>query len=144
MPITYETHDYEPPDETPIVDNGLGEANHAAAPIDAVAPLTCFARDDAGAVIGGVVGRTWGECGELQKLWIAPTHRQHGIGARLVKLFEARAKQRGCRMFYLTTFSFQAPAFYKALGYLPAHEIRGFPAGIVKYLMVRTVASDEA
>ncbi len=42
-----------------------------------------------------------------------------------------------CRTYYLETFSFQAPAFYAALDYQPAATIRGFPAGIVKYLMVR-------
>jgi len=67
-----------------------------------------------------------------------------GNGSRLVRLFEDRAKQRGCRTFYLTTFSFQAPSFYKALGYHAEAEIRGFPAGIVNFLMTRTVASDEA
>jgi hypothetical protein len=46
---------------------------------------------------------------------------------------------RGCHTLYLTTFSFQAPAFYQALGYRPVAELRGFPDGIVKYLMVRTL-----
>ena len=144
MPVTYETYDTSPPDEARIVDNGLGEANFAAAPIGEVVPLTCFARDATGGVIGGVVGRSWGECCELQQIWVAAGHRQHGVGSRLVRLFEDRAKQRGCRTFYLTTFSFQAPSFYKALGYHAAAEIRGFPAGIVNFLMMRTVASDEA
>jgi ribosomal protein S18 acetylase RimI-like enzyme len=144
MPLTYETHDTRPTDETRIVDNGLGDANTAAAPISDVVPLTCLARDTTGEVVGGAVGRTWGECGELQQLWVAAAHRQHGVGSRLVRMFEARAKQRGCRTFYLTTFSFQAPSFYKSLGYHSAAEIRGFPAGIVNFLMTRTVASDEA
>jgi len=142
-PPTFETHDAAPPEDVRIVDNGLGEANQSAAPINEVMPLTCLARDETGAVIGGAVGRTWGECCELQQLWVSESARQKGIGSALVKRFEARAKERGCRNFHLTTFSFQAPAFYKALGYLPAYEIRGFPAGISKYLMVRTVATDE-
>jgi GNAT superfamily N-acetyltransferase len=144
MPIAYETHDDAPPDPTRIVDDGLGDANTSAAPLADVVALTCFARDDAGAVIGGAVGRTWGQCCELQQLWVAPPYRLQGIGAALVRRFEARARERGCRTFYLTTFSFQAPSLYKRLGYRAATEIRGFPSGIVKYLMVRTVASDEA
>jgi GNAT superfamily N-acetyltransferase len=143
MPIAYETHDDAPPGATGIVDAGLSDANLAAAPLAAVVALTCFARDDAGAVIGGAVGRTWGECCELQQLWVAPPYRRQGIGSALVRRFEARGRERGCRTFYLTTFSFQAPSLYKRLGYRAAAEIRGFPAGIVKYLMVRTVGSDE-
>lgn len=143
MTLKYETHDSAPPDETRIVDIGLTDANFAAAPLERVTALTCFARDASGAVVGGAVGRSWGECCELQQLWVAPEHRQQGVGTRLVKRFEARAKERGCRTFYLTTFSFQAPTFYKSLGYAAAHEIRGFPSGIGKYLMTRTVATDE-
>ncbi|MFO1324831.1 MAG: GNAT family N-acetyltransferase [Burkholderiales bacterium] len=143
MTLNFETHDSAPPDEARVVDAGLAEANLAAAPLDKVKALSCFARDASGAVVGGAVGRTWGECCELQQLWVAPAHREQGVGARLVRRFEARARERGCRTFYLTTFSFQAPAFYKALGYSAAHEIRGFPSGIGKYLMTRTVATDE-
>lgn len=141
----FEIHDAVPPVEARIVDDGLGDANELAAPsIATVAQLSCFARDAEGVVIGGALGRTWGECGELQTLWVAPAHRQHGIATRLVRMFESRARERGCRTFYLYTFSFQAPRFYQSLGYRPAHEIRGFPDGIVKYLMMRTVASDES
>ncbi len=143
MTTTYETLDGAPTEEMHIVDAGIGEANHTAAPLGEMVPLTCLARDDTGKLIGGAVGRTWGECGELQQLWVAAEHRDLGIGSKLVKLFEARAKQRGCRTFYLTSFSFQAPQFYRSLGYHSAHEIRGFPAGIVKFLMVRHVATDE-
>lgn len=144
MTPTFETHDGCPAEEAGIVDAGLTEANRLAAPMEGVAPLACFARDEAGDVIGGAVGRTWGESCELLQLWVAGPHRERGIGTRLVRMFEARAKLRGCRVLYLYTFSFQAPSFYKALGYLPAHEIRGFPGGISKYLMMRTVGTDEA
>ncbi len=139
--LTFETHDTKPAAEAAVVDAGLDAANMAAAPLDDVHPLACFARAASGAVVGGAVGRTWGACAELQQLWVddAP-HRRNGIGSRLVRLFEARAQARGCRTFYLTTFSFQAPALYRSLGYAPALELPGFPGGIVKYLMIRTSA----
>jgi GNAT superfamily N-acetyltransferase len=142
--LTFEVQDNPPAEDARVVDTGLGEANKLAAPIDGVKPLACFARTEAGAVIGGAVGRTWGECCELQQLWVARAHRLHGVGSRLVRMFEARGRERGCRTFYLDTFSFQALSFYQSLGYRAAHEIRGFPDGIVKYLMVRNVASDES
>lgn len=120
-----------------VVDNGLGEANDQAAPLDEVQPLQCFVRDAAGRVVGGAVGRTWGGCCELQQLWVDPALRQQGVGGRLVRAFEQRAAERGCRVVYLDTFSFQAPAFYRSLGYAPAAEIAGFGHGIVKYTMLR-------
>ena len=137
-----ETFDTRPGAEAGIVDAGLDASNLSAAPLGDVRPITCVARDASGDVVGGLVGRTWGECAELQQLWVTPEQRRKGIGTRLVKLFEARVKTRGCRTLYLTTFSFQAPALYRSLGYRPAAEVRGFPDGIVKYLMVRTVAAE--
>ncbi len=142
--MVYEIFDTVPDAEAALVDAGLEASNTAAAPLDEVRPITCVARARSGDVAGGAVGRTWGECAELQQLWVAPEHRHKGIGSHLVKLFEARAKARGCRTLYLTTFSFQAPALYQTLGYRFAAELSGFPGGIVKYLMVRTVEPYEA
>jgi GNAT superfamily N-acetyltransferase len=143
MPFTFETLDDRAAGETAIIDAGLKASNRAAAPLNDVRPMTCIARGPSGGVVGGAMGRTWGECAELQQLWVAPEHRRNGIGTQLVKLFEDRARVRGCRTLYLTTFSFQAPALYRSLGYRPAAEVRGFPGGIVKYLMVRTLAPHE-
>jgi hypothetical protein len=57
-----------------------------------------------------------------------------------VRLFEQRALQGGCRLVYLETFSFQAPAFYTALGYRSALEIGAFGPGFVKHTMLRRLA----
>jgi GNAT superfamily N-acetyltransferase len=131
-------HDELPRDEARIVDEGLGEANKLAAPIQAVRSLAAFARMPGGVVLGGAVGRTWGECCELQQLWVDGSYRGQGIGTRLVREFERRGEARGCRTFYLDTFSFQALPFYRSLGYEPKLEIGGFPEGIRKYVMVRS------
>ncbi len=144
MQIAFETFDTSPASETAVIDAGLEASNIAGAPLNEVRPITCVARVPSGDVVGGAVGRTWGECAELQQLWVAPEHRRHGIGTHLVALFEASAKARGCRTLYLTTFSFQAPELYQSLGYRSVADLRGFPAGIVKYLMVRTIAPNEA
>jgi ribosomal protein S18 acetylase RimI-like enzyme len=136
--IRYTVHDDVPADEARRVDQGLGAANDLAAPLHEVRPLSCFARLPSGQVIGGAVGRTWGPCCELQQLWVGPEHRRAGVGARLVRDFQARAQARGCRTFYLETFNFQAPQFYRKLGYEVKHEHAVYPHGIVKYLLVRT------
>ena len=144
VPLTFETFDTAPVAETALIDAGLDASNWAGAPLSDVRPITCIARGPSGEVVGGALGRTWGECAELQQLWVAPEHRRNGIGTRLVELFEARAAARGCRTLYLTTFSFQAPGLYRSLGYRSAAELRGFPGGIVKFLMVRTLAPRES
>lgn len=138
------THDSLPADECRLVDSGLGESNDTAAPLHEVQPLSCFARDGAGRVVGGAVGRWWGACCELQQLWVEPALRGQGIGSALVEAFEARAREHGCRSFYLETFSFQAPALYRSLGYAVAHELKAFPHGIAKCLMVKEAAPTPA
>lgn len=135
--FTWDVHDEVPDAEGRVIDWGLGDSNDEAAPLHEVGRLSCFARLASGAVVGGAVGRTWGTCGELQQLWVEPGHRRSGVGSRLVRLFEARAAKRGCTLFYLETFSFQAPAFYRSLGYEVANELRGYPHGIARYVMVR-------
>lgn len=135
--LTLEVHDDVPSEPARIVDHGLGEDNERAAPMEDVHPLACFARDPSGEVIGGAIGRTWGECCQLQQLWVAAPARGAGVGTRLVRRFEEHACARGCRTFYLDTFSFQAPAFYRKLGYVPVLEIAGFTQDIVFYSMMK-------
>lgn len=137
MKLALTVHDDLPLDECRTVDDGLGASNEAAAPLHEVRPLSCFARRPSGEVIGGAVGRTWGACCELQQLWVSPAQRRQGIGARLVRAFERRAEERGCRTFFLETFSFQAPSLYRSLGYEVRLEIQGFAPGVAKYTMVR-------
>jgi len=135
--IRYSVHDELLP-ESRLVDEGLGSANEKAAPLHEVQPLSCFARVASSLVIGGAIGRTWGRCCELQQVWVEPRHRRRGIATRLIKEFEARAQSRGCSIFYLETFNFQAPQLYRALGYEVRYEHAVYPYGIVKYIMVRS------
>ncbi len=140
MTLTFTVHDESIADASRI-DAGLDAHNVTAAPLDGVVPVVCIARTSSGEVTGGAVGRTWGTCAELQQLWVAEAHRRKGVGSHLVRLYEARARARGCSTFYLTTFSFQAPSLYRALGYRSVLELDGFPDGIVKYVMLRRDAS---
>lgn len=136
--LSFTVHD-DLPEEGRLVDDGLGRFNDENAPLQDVRPLSCFVRLRSGQVIGGAIGRTWGECCELQKIWVDAGHRRQGIATGLVREIERHALTRGCRTFYLETFSFQAPALYRALGYEVVLELRGFPDGIVKFLMIRHV-----
>jgi GNAT superfamily N-acetyltransferase len=130
-------HDELPSEEAALVDHGLDEANDAAAPLHEVRPLSCFARLPSGEVMGGAIGRRWGECCELQQLWVQPGQRRQGLGAALVRAFEDHARGHGCSRFYLETFSFQAPALYRSLGYEVVSELALYPHGVVKFVMAK-------
>jgi GNAT superfamily N-acetyltransferase len=142
--ITITLHDDVPREAGTIVDAGLGKANEYAAPFHEVQPLSAVARLPTGEIAGGIVGRTWGACCEIQQVWVHADHRRRGLGTRLIREFERRAESRGCRKFYLETFSFQAPRLYLALGYTVGLAIAGFPETIVKYIMVRDPTGGDA
>jgi len=142
LAFTITHHDGWPDDVWRIVDDGLESANQAAAPLHEVKQLSCFARDAAGRVIGGALGRRWGTCAELQQLWVDPLLRKRGLGRALIEAFEAAAAAHGCHSFYLETFSFQAPSLYRAAGYRVVGELAVYPHGIVKYTMLHELGKD--
>ena len=138
--LVFGTSDAPPAESVRVVDAGLDEYNYAVAPLADVSPMAAFAADPSGQVIGGAIGRTWGRCCELLQLWVASEYRASGVGSRLLREFETRARGRGCNVFYLTTLSFQAPDFYRKRGYEVLARIDGYPNDIVKYLMHKTEA----
>ena len=141
--VSFNTHDRCPPEETSIIDRGISEYNEAVAPMHEVQPVSCFARSESGSVVGGAVGRRWDKICELQQLWVSDSYRRQGIGSQLLQAFEQHAKNHGCTLLHLETFSFQAPSFYQSRGYQIELERKGYPDGIIKYHMVKQLATTE-
>ena len=123
------------------IDAGLQAFNDSAAPLDDVRALVCTAKLGDGSLLGGVKARTWGQCCEVQQIWVLETYRRKGIGQRLMQETQAEAARRGCTLMYLETFSFQTPQFYQRLGFEIACEFHGFPDAIVKYVLRKAISS---
>lgn len=47
-------------------------------------------------------------------LWVDESVRHDGYGSQLLHEIEGIAKEKGCRLILLDSFSFQAPEFYKS------------------------------
>jgi GNAT superfamily N-acetyltransferase len=124
------------------VDAGLHLFNLAAADLDAVRTLGCFARGAEGEVVGGLRARIWGTAVEVQQLWVDESRRRQGVGARLMRLLEDGVRRRGATLIYLDTFTFQAPGFYERCGFSVAARLDGMPGGIAKYLMVKRLGAE--
>jgi GNAT superfamily N-acetyltransferase len=90
--------------------------------------LAIFVRD-AGTIVAGISGWTWGDCCELQSLWVAPRLRGSGLATRLIAAAEAEAARRGCSQTVHFTYDFQAQALYERNGYEVVGRVKDFPSG---------------
>jgi len=122
------------------IDGGLTGFNLEQGGIDEVRRIAVIARDGSDITVGGLLARTWGKCCEVQVLWVREDQRHRGIGGKLMRLAEEEARRRGCTLAYLDTFSFQAPDFYRRLGYEEFQTISGFPRGITKHYFRKSLA----
>jgi GNAT superfamily N-acetyltransferase len=97
-------------------------------------PLELLLRDAAGAVEGGLTGRTRYRWLFVENFFIPAHRRGGGLGARMLAAAEAEARARGCIGAYLDTNSFQAPGFYEKQGYARFGALEDYPAvGMAKY-----------
>ena len=78
----------------------------------------CFAAENAdGKSIGVITGRAYYNEVHIGDLIVAENHRGSGVGSQLVRAVEKEYRNKGYDVITLTSFGFQAPEFYKKLGY---------------------------
>jgi len=120
--------------------NELIAYNIATAAIDASRDIAVFLHDAQGSLMGGVVGTIWGQCVEINYLWVHPSLRGNGYGSRLLQTLEQEARAQQCHSAILDTYSFQAPDFYQRLGYEVFGVIEGYPEGYQKLFLKKRLA----
>jgi predicted N-acetyltransferase YhbS len=72
---------------------------------------------DSNKVIGGLIATTRGKWLRISIMAVEESHRRRGLGARLIERAERAVRRRGCVYSYVDTMSYQAPGFYRKLGY---------------------------
>jgi len=78
----------------------------------------CFAAENAdGKIIGVITGRAYYNEVHIGDLIVAENYRGSGVGSQLVRAVEKEYRNKGYDVITLTSFGFQAPEFYKKLGY---------------------------
>ncbi|WP_052402552.1 GNAT family N-acetyltransferase [Muricoccus aerilatus] len=107
-------------------------------------PLAVLVRDEAGLVVGGLTGRTSGAWLFVELFWLPETLRGSGLGTRVLLAAETEAQTRGCLGSHLDTYSFQAPGFYRKLGYEVFGIIEDHPPGHQRFWMRKRFVSPEA
>jgi GNAT superfamily N-acetyltransferase len=92
-------------------------------------PFAASVRDDAGKVVGGLIGEFRLDWLYVDWLWVDDSQRGKGHGAALMALAEREARKAGTTHIFLWTWSFQAPEFYRSLGYVECGRITDHPKG---------------
>ena len=113
----------------------LDEFNFDATGIRDARDFAAALHDEGGALMAGVQGWTWGGTCWVERLWVREDARHAGLGRRLLMAVESEARARDCDQLALTTHSFQAPEFYRRLGFETVGELADYPVGHASLLL---------
>jgi ribosomal protein S18 acetylase RimI-like enzyme len=86
-------------------------------------------RDSEGQCIACLELIVVGQESYIKILWVDEAHRGEGLGKTLMAQAEAYAIDKGHKQIWVDTLSFQAPEFYKGLGYTQIAEVPNYSAG---------------
>ena len=139
----YETVFEPSPEDQAAIDQGLHEFNLGHLGEQVIYNyhrVAVLARDQAGAVIGGVHGELCWEWLYIKTLWVARQRRGQGIGTRLLYGIERAAISKGFYRSHLETTSFQALGFYEKHGYEVFGTLVGKPEGSTWYYIKKSLS----
>ncbi|MEU8296500.1 GNAT family N-acetyltransferase [Micromonospora sp. NPDC048909] len=126
------------------IDRELTVFNNAATGADDEAGLSVRVTDADGELLGGLTGWTWGGRAGINTVWVRAERRHEGWGGRLLRAAEEEAGRRGCTEISVSSFSFQAPAFYRRHGYTDTGIRDGIPGGHVDHHFWKSLVADPA
>lgn len=105
----------------------LDTYNFAAVGQSNLKEFTIKAEDPLGNLVAGLSGWTWGTCAGIGMVWVRDDARKSGWGGRMLTAAENVARGRGCRQLLVSSFTFQAPDFYRRHGYTEFARSEGLP-----------------
>lgn len=111
----------------------MRDANAAAGFVGESAEYCATLRDSQNEIHGGVVAEAVWNWLYVATLVVKPEWRRRNYGSALLDGSELWARRLGCRGAWLTTTSFQAPAFYERHGYTIFGTLPSSPAGETTY-----------
>jgi ribosomal protein S18 acetylase RimI-like enzyme len=126
--VEFTVEDAPDPDDLDLIDTEIRTAASAAADLGQQRELAVLVREG-DQLRAGIYGWTWGDCCELQSLWVAPELRGGGLGLRLLSEAEREAGARGCRQVVIFVHDFQPLALYRRFGFVELARVADFPEG---------------
>ncbi|OOF01107.1 biphenyl 2,3-dioxygenase [Salinivibrio sp. MA351] len=126
-------------DDITAIRQGLKQSN---APFLAGLPegtLAGYAYNENNERIGGIVANTWGQWLLIKYLWVDDAFRHRHVGSHLLDNLEEYAKDIGCKMAFVDTFSFQARPFYEKHGYQCQMTLTDYPVDHALHFMTKVL-----
>ena len=117
------------PEELQFLEDRLYEFNAARTGQADGEQFAFFIRGDHQEIVAGISGWTWAQACEIRALWVHTSFRGRGYGRALLESAERQARARGVKVILISSYSFQAPAFYQKHGYELAWQLDDFPPG---------------
>ena len=100
----------------------------------------CFTAENAdGKIIGAITGRAYYNEIHIGDLIVDENCRGDGVGRQLVSAVEKAYQDKGYEIVTLTTFGFQAPDFYRKLGYSVEFIRENKDSKLSKYFLKKTI-----
>lgn len=95
---------------------------------------------DKGKIIAGIQSRLYfGECFNIDIIFVDEQYRKKRIGSALLKKIEQEAKALGAKLIHLDTFDFQAKDFYVKAGYEVFGVLDHCPTGHKRYFLKKNL-----
>ena len=114
-------------DDVQYLEDRLYEFNIETTGIADGKGLGVFVRNERNEIVAGVAGHTWGGACELRQVWVQSALRRKGLGEKLIGAAIREAERRGCVQMLIGTHSFQAPEFYRKLGFEEVARLDQYP-----------------
>mgnify|MGYP000493816467 CR=1 FL=1 len=98
-------------------------------------PVTVFARDELGSIVGGALGEIGCDWLYIRVLVVQESLRGRGMGSEMLKIVEQEGQKQGCVGVHLETLEFAAKSFYERQGYVIFATQNNYPKGHTRYFM---------
>ena len=122
-----EIDDWATQAEAQFLSDQLEQFNASQTGRECAEPLCLVIRDDRGKIQAGLRGTMALGWLHIGALWVRTDRRSEGLGTKLLQAAETKAKQKNCVGVCLSSFDFQAPAFYEKQGYQVVGKIEDYP-----------------
>ena len=99
----------------------------------------CFVAKDDDKVIGILVGHSYYNEAHITDLIVIEEYRSKGVGTELIRRVEQEFTGRNFENINLTTFAFQAPEFYKKMGFEVEHVRKSSDEKLTKYFLIKHI-----